>query len=323
MENHPLMIPDQITLGSTDIAIKPLGVGAWAWGDRFFWGYGRDYSLEDAAAAFQASIQAGIRLVDTAEVYGMGKSERLTGQFIRQYGANVILATKFYPYPWRFNRSQLLAALRGSLKRLGLESAHLYQIHWPLPPASLETWANALADAVQHGLTRAVGVSNFNRQQMLHTETVLVKRGVTLASNQVIYNLLNREVESNGLLETCRQHHITLIAYSPLAQGLLGGKYSASNPPSGIRGRKFSTSLLNRLPPLIRLLAEIGHSHGDKTPAQVALNWVMCKGAVPIPGAKNLRQAQENTGALGWSLTPDEIAALDKATGDLQPEKGT
>jgi aryl-alcohol dehydrogenase-like predicted oxidoreductase len=315
------MIPDQITLGSTDIVIKPLGVGAWAWGDRFFWGYGRDYSPEDARAAFQASVEAGIQLVDTAEVYGMGKSERLTGQFIRQSGKSVVLATKFYPYPWRFNRNQLVTALRGSLRRLGLEHVDLYQIHWPLPPASLETWGNALADAVQRGLTRAVGVSNFNRQQMLHIETVLLKRGVTLASNQVLYNLLNRSVETNGLLELCRQHKITLIAYSPLAQGLLTGKYTVVNPPSGIRGRKFSTDLLNRLPPLIRLLGEIGHAHGDKTPAQVALNWVMCKGAVPIPGAKNLRQAQENAGALGWSLTPDEIAALDRITSDLHPEK--
>lgn len=316
------MIPDQITLGSTDIHIKPLGVGAWAWGDRFFWGYGREYSLEDAGAAFDASMEAGIQLVDTAEVYGMGKSERLTGEFVRRSSKDVVLATKFYPYPWRFQRRQLIAALQGSLKRLGLERVDLYQIHWPLPPVSLETWANALADAVQRGLTRAVGVSNFNRQQMLRAETVLLKRGIPLASNQLIYNLLNRSVETNGLLETSRQHGITLIAYSPLAQGLLGGKYSASNPPSGVRGRKFSSSLLNQLPPLIRLMGEIGHAHEDKTPAQVALNWVMCKGAVPIPGAKNLRQAQENAGALGWSLTPDEVAALDRATNDLQPEKG-
>lgn len=315
------MIPDQITLGSTDITLSPLGVGAWAWGDRFFWGYGREYGLQDAVAAFEASLEAGIQLIDTAEVYGMGASERLTGQFIRQSGKSVVLATKFFPYPWRVNRSQLIGALRGSLKRLGVQQVDLYQIHVPNSLAPLETWANALADAVLRGLTRAVGVSNYNQEQMLRTQTVLLKRGVTLASNQVIYSLLDRDVEKNGLLEACRQNNITLIAYSPLAQGLLTGKYGPNHPPGGVRGRKFSSRWLNRLPPLIRLLREIGHARGDKTPSQVALNWVMSKGAVPIPGAKNYRQAQENAGALGWSLSQDEIDALDAATANLNERK--
>jgi aryl-alcohol dehydrogenase-like predicted oxidoreductase len=306
--------PETIPLGATQVRISPLGIGAWAWGERLYWGYGRGYGEADVQAAFAASLEAGIQFFDTAEAYGRGQSERLLGECIRASAEPVTVATKFWPYPWRLARGQLLGALRGSLKRLGLEQVDLYQIHWPFPPVPIETWMEAMAEAVKLGLARAVGVSNFNAEQMRRARAALAKHGLPLASNQVEYSLLNRRVEHNGLLGLCKAQGVTLIAYSPLAQGVLTGKYTAARPPSGIRALRYRPEFLTRAQPLIRLLQDIGRAHGGRSPAQVALNWTMCKGSLPIPGAKNARQARENAGALGWQLADSEVAQLDQAS---------
>jgi aryl-alcohol dehydrogenase-like predicted oxidoreductase len=170
-----------------------------------------------------------------------------------------------------------------------------------------------MADAVEAGLIRAAGVSNYSADQMLRTHEVLAKRGVPLASNQVEYNLLNRSAERNGVLARCRELGVTLIAYSPLAKGLLTGKYTPENPPPGLRRRLFRAGHLAAVQPLIGLMREIGRS-----PSEVALNWLLSKGVVPIPGAKNARQAAENAAVLGWRLTADEVIALERASAALQ-----
>jgi aryl-alcohol dehydrogenase-like predicted oxidoreductase len=289
-----------------------MGLGAWAWGDRTFWGYGSgEYTDTDIRDAFETSLEAGVNFIDTAEAYGSGQSEQLVGQLVRATSRPVIVATKFMPLPWRVRRSSLVSALRRSLKRLGLERVDLYQIHWSFPPRSIELWAEALADAVQAGLARAVGVSNYNVGQMRRAYDVLARRGVLLASNQVEYSLLQRDPERNGVLAACRELDVTLIAYSPIAKGVLSGKYTPDNPPPGFRRRIYGPKRLRSIQPLIDLLRQIGEAHGGKTPAQIALNWTICKGAVPIPGAKNVLQAEQNAGTLGWRLTPDEVAALD------------
>jgi aryl-alcohol dehydrogenase-like predicted oxidoreductase len=298
-----------------------MGLGTWAWGDRVIWGYGNGYTDADLRAAFEASLAAGVNFFDTAEAYGWGRSERLLGQFIRAAGRSVVVATKFVPYPWRLRRASLLRALRGSLDRLGMDQVDVYQIHLPLPPVSTEAWMDALADAVEAGLTRAVGVSNYNLTQMERAHAALTQRGVALASNQVEYSLLHRDPERNGVLTACHELGVTLIAYSPLAMGVLTGKYTPDNPMPGLRGRRFNRQRLARVEPLIELLREIGQAHGGKTPAQVALNWTIYKGAVPIAGAKNARQAEQNSGALGWELTADEVAALDAASDQAEQRR--
>jgi aryl-alcohol dehydrogenase-like predicted oxidoreductase len=308
------MNQERIPLGSTEIRVSPLGLGAWAWGDRFYWGYGRDYAENEVREAFETSLAAGVNFFDTAESYGRGRSERLLGEFVRAAGHPVVVATKFMPYPWRLTRKQLLSALQASLERLGLNRVDLYQIHWPFPPVQTEIWMDAMADAVEQGLLGAIGVSNYNADQMKCSHDALVKRGLRLASNQVEYSLLNRKVERNGLLATCQRLGITLIAYSPLGQGMLTGKYTPENPPPGIRGLRYRGDLLKRFQPLIGLMQEIGRLHGDRSTAQVALNWTICKGTLTIPGAKNLHQARENAGALGWRLTEGEVTALDQAS---------
>ena len=296
-----------------------MGVGTWQWGDTFVWQYGRGYAAGEVRAAFEAAVAAGMTFFDTAEVYGFGRSERFLGEFTRAGGsAPVRVATKFFPLPWRVTRGSVTRALRGSLKRLNLAAVDLYQIHWPSPTARLETMMVGLADAVEAGLARAVGVSNYSLEQTERAHAALAQRGVALASNQVHYSLLNRKVESAGLLARCAALGVTLIAYSPLEMGLLSGKYTPDRPPAGTRARRYSPDYLARIQPLLARLGEIGRAHGEHTAAQAALNWTLCKGTLPIPGAKNAEQAAQNAGALGWRLTADEVAELDTVSQALQ-----
>ena len=313
---------DLIPLGKTDIRISPLGLGTWQWGDRMMWGYGKTHTDSDIHDAFHVSLQSGVNFFDTAEVYGKGRSEQLLGARLREARqspqiAPLVVATKFMPYPWRLWKGALVSKLRDSLARLGLERVDLYQIHWPFLPVPIEVWANALADAVEAGLPRAVGVSNYNSAQMLRAHSALAKRGIPLASNQVEFHLLNRRVEREGLLKLCRELGVTLIAYSPLAKGMLTGKYTPLTRPPGLRSYLFRRARLSKIQPLIQLLRAIGKAHEGKSPSQVALNWVISKGAVPIPGAKNAKQAQENAAALGWRLAEAEMAALDAESQEL------
>ncbi len=290
-----------------------LGLGAWSWGDRVVWQYGRGYTDDDIRQAFQTSITEGIRFIDTAEVYGSGRSERLAGQFLKETDQPVLVATKFFPMPWRLTKDSISSALKRSLNRLELEKVDLYQIHWPTPLFGIERMMEGLVTCIDKGWARTVGVSNFDQSQMLRAYSALERRNVPLASNQVHYSLLNRRVERNGLLARCRELGIRLIAYSPLEMGLLTGKYTPANPPPGSRGGRY-LSLISRIGPLIKQMTEIGQDHGGKSNAQVALNWIMCKGALPIPGAKNASQALQNAGALGWKLTDEEAAKLDEVS---------
>jgi len=308
---------DLVPLGKTDIKITTVGVGAWAWGDRMIWGYGgSSYDDSDIRAAFDVSLANGTNWFDTAEVYGLGKSERFLGKFLPSAANEVLIATKFFPFPWRMRKTALLRALKESLRRLKRNQVDLYQIHMPFGRWSKPEYVSALADAVGSGLTRAVGVSNFNTEQTILAHKTLQAAGIPLASNQVEYSLFDRRIEKNGLLDFCLENDITVIAYSPLAKGMVTGKYGPDNPPPGPRKRMYPLEKLQQAQPLINLLKEIGTSY-SKSPAQVALNWTICKGTVPIPGAKNAKQAAENLGAMGWRLTFDEVTALDNASNEL------
>lgn len=300
-----------------DLEPIELGTGTCQWGDLGAWGYGVRYGERDVRSAFEASLEAGVEFFDTAELYGLGRSERLLGKFIRSTRRPVRVATKFLPMFWRLRRTSLLAALRGSLRRLGLERVDLYQIHKPYPPISIETWADALADAVQGGLASSVGVSNFDLEQTKRAAEALAKRGLLLASNQVHYNLLHRRVETSGLLAYCRAHAIRVIAYSPLERGILSGKYGPDRLPSNRRfGLYRERRGLAAIQPLVDRLRDIGHAR-DRSPSQIAINWIICKGGLPIPGAKNARQLADNVGAKGWRLSNEEVASLDRISSGL------
>jgi len=291
-----------------------MGIGTWSWGDRLYWGFGKGYDEKGLRDAFHWLMRSGVNFFDTAEVYGQGNSEEMLGRFIAEVEQPVRIATKFMPLPWRLSRKALLRALRKSLNRLGVASVDLYQIHMPLPPVTIETWMQAMAEAVQEGLTKAVGVSNYNREQMQRAFDALSAEGVSLRANQVEYSLLDRHIEKDGLLQASRDLDVRLIAYSPLASGVLTGKYTPENPVQGIRANRYTKDKLEKAQPLIRTLNRIGGMHEGKTPAQVALNWVICKGLMPIPGVKTLAQAQVNAGALGWRLSEEEEQLLDETS---------
>lgn len=292
--------------------VPPLGLGTWQWGDRLFWDYGRGYEDGDLEAAFKESLAAGVRLYDTAEVYGRGKSEWLLGQFVHGCGQKPLIVSKCFPFPWRFSRKSLISALKGSLRRLGMERLDLYLLHWPWPPVPLEGWAEALAEAYELGLTRAVGISNCDLGQTERVSRVLARHGVKLAANQVEYSLLERRPEHSGLLEALRREGVVLMAYSPLAMGWLTGKYSPQNPPTGpMRSRKYRAKE-GRIPRLLQALGEVAQDR-QATPAQVALRWCIQKGTLPIPGAKTPAQARANAGALNLRLSEAEMRLLDEA----------
>ena len=290
-----------------------MGLGAWQWGDRVVWQYGHGYGADDVQGAFDVSVNEGIRFVDTAELYGNGFSERLLGRSLQKTDQPVLIATKFFPWPWRFLKGALPRAMKGSLARLGVESVDLYQVHWPSVSMSTDTLMEGMVECVKSGMTRTVGVSNFGQSRMLAAYSALARHNIPLASNQVHYSLLSRAVEKNGTLARCKELGIRLIAYSPLEKGLLSGKYSATTPPPGSRAGNYA-NMLPKIQPLIKLMTGIGQDHGGKSNVQVALNWIICKGALPIPGAKNAEQAQQNAGALGWRLTDAEVANLDEVS---------
>lgn len=291
--------------------IPPLGIGTWQWGDTWVWGYGKGYQESDIEAAFRVSLEHGVRLADTAEVYGLSRAERMLGQFLKNVPDKPLVVSKFFPLPWRLNRKFLIRALKSSLKRLQLPQLDLYLQHWPWPPLPVEAWAESLAEAYELGLTRAVGVSNFNQEQLERSLKVLAKHNVPLSANQVEYHLLERTPEKTGLKSFMDAEEIVLMAYSPLAMGWLTGKYSLENPPKGgYRGRYRNR---NQIPALLETLHQIAASR-NATPSQIALRWCIEKGALPIPGAKNAQQAAANAGALAFTLSPEEVARLDQVS---------
>ncbi len=297
--------------------VPPLGVGTWAWGDRATWGMGGyDAELTDRTIreAWEASLDAGVTFFDTAEVYGGGQSERIIGSLLAadpERGARAVVATKFMPSPWKLDVTRsLLHALRASLERLGLPCVDLYQLHGPISLRSHHALAEALATAHREGLVRAVGVSNYSARETRSMAAALRSRGLALATNQIEFSLLRRAPETNGLLATCAELNVLPLAYSPIGQGRLTGKYSVAHPPPG--NRQFSNHPMEVVEQVVAELRRIGDKHGGKLPSQVALNWVMAKGAVPIPGAKNRRQAEENAGALGWTVDEEDLAQLDR-----------
>ncbi|MGB5968658.1 MAG: aldo/keto reductase [Spirulinaceae cyanobacterium] len=304
-----------VNLGKHGPAVTALGIGTWSWGDKLFWNYGSDYGPSQVKEAFEAAIAAGITFFDTAEVYGIGKSESLLGEFTGQQQGSIDIATKYGPLPWRLTGDSVAEALSNSLERLQLKQVTLYQVHWPFSFfMTQETLMNALADEVKKGRILTVGVSNYSAEEMRQASDILAKRGVPLAVNQMQYSLLHRNIESNGVLQTAKDLGITILAYSPLAQGLLTGKYDPANPqtPEGARrfDSRFSKGGLAKIAPVLNALKELGAKY-NKTCAQVALNWLINQGdVIPIPGAKNAQQATQNAGALGWSLEAGEVAYL-------------
>jgi aryl-alcohol dehydrogenase-like predicted oxidoreductase len=307
---------DRIMLAGSEVSVPPLGVGTWAWGDKGTWGmggYDSSYSETTITEAWQACIEAGVVLFDTAEVYGGGESERIIGRLLASdtsVRAKVVIATKFMPLPWKLAvKSSLVGAAKASLERLGVDSIDLYQIHGPISLRSHSALADALAAAHAEGLIKAVGVSNYSVKETRSMDAALRARGLRLATNQIEFSLLRTRPEKVGLLQCCRELGVIPLAYSPIGQGRLTGKYSSANPPPS--SRDFSAHPMVEVDKVVDVLRRIGAAHGDRTPSQVALAFLIAKGSIPIPGAKSRQQAEDNAGALGWRMNEAELAELD------------
>ncbi|MGF1515475.1 MAG: aldo/keto reductase [Elainellaceae cyanobacterium] len=303
------------------IHLPTIGCGTWAWGNRLLWDYSPDMD-RSLQAVFDTCVGHGITLFDTGDSYGTGRlngrSESLLGQFSQAYsGPNserICLATKLAPYPWRLTRGSILSAHKASDERMG--HVDLVQLHWSTAnyfPWQENVLLDGLADLYGQGLVKGVGLSNFGPKRLRLAHDRLSKRGVPIKTLQVQYSLLSTyPVDELGLKTVCDELGIRLIAYSPLCLGILTGKYSEDGPfPSGLRGLVFRR-LLPKVRPVLKTLEDTAQQRG-KTMAQVALNWCICKGTMPIPGAKSAQQAEDNLGAMGWSLTPDEVGQLDEA----------
>jgi aryl-alcohol dehydrogenase-like predicted oxidoreductase len=300
-------------IGTSDLRVSKISLGTWQFGTEG-WGFGADFTEDEALATVDKALSLGINLLDTAEVYGDGRSEKIVGKAIKDRRGKVILATKVLPRHLR--KRDLIRACDESLQRLGIEQIDLYQIHAAEPYVPLKESMVALEKLIAQGKVRYVGVSNFSVPLLRAAEEVFSGR---IVSNQVRYNLLQRGIEAE-ILPYCRERGITVIAYSPLAQGLLTGKYDRNHIPADkIRQRNplFREENLVQVFPVIDLLQEIGKVHGVTT-AQVALRWVTAQdGVIAIPGAKRPEQVEENAGALNWSPSPKELDRLNAASTDL------
>ncbi|MEL7035345.1 MAG: aldo/keto reductase [Cyanobacteria bacterium J06592_8] len=304
------------------LSLPTMGCGTWAWGNRLLWGYeeSMDRQLQEV---FNLCVSNGVTLFDTGDSYGTGRlngrSESLLGQFSREYSGlnteNICIATKLAAYPWRLTRNSMVAAGQASAKRLG-RNVDLVQMHWST--ANYFPWQewpllDGLADLYERGEVKGVGLSNYGPKRLKKVDQKFRDRGIPIKTLQVQYSLLSTyPVTELGLKDVCDELGIKLIAYSPLALGILTGKYSEKGSlPKGIRGVVFR-QILPGVQPILSCLKAIGDSR-NKTMSQVAINWCICKGTIPIPGAKNSDQAKQNIGALGWELDSGEVAELDKA----------
>jgi pyridoxine 4-dehydrogenase len=305
-----------------------VGGGTWAWGNRFLWGYEPERDDPVIAATVAAAVAAGVRFFDSADSYGTGayagRSERLLGQAVAALPADqrqgLIVATKLAPFPWRWGRRGFDRGFAASRARLGGRLDRV-QLHWST--ARYAPWQEGallqgLGDLVEAGVVRELGISNMGPRRLRRWHALLQQRGLRISSLQVQFSLLASEpLAPGGVAEVCRELGIELIAYSPLALGLLGGRWSLEGPlPSGPRGVLFRR-LLPALQPLLALMQEMAGCHQISLTA-LALNWCRSHGAMPIPGLRRVEHVEAVREALACSLSEDDRRRLDEAVAMLQ-----
>jgi aryl-alcohol dehydrogenase-like predicted oxidoreductase len=288
--------------------ISQIGLGTSQFGSEA-WGYGVFYAEHEARRIVRRAVDLGITLFDTAEIYGDGQSERILGDALGEDQASVFVATKFRPIlPPSFLLRQRAAA---SARRLGVTRLDLYQLHWPNMLVGDSSVMRQMRQLQLDGVVAEVGVSNYALPRWRAAEKLL---GTRILSNQVQYNLITRPAEAD--LAFARDHGRLIIAHSPLAQGLLSGKYDKANRPRNpgrANSSYFTPEALERFGALLTLLREVAHSHSASV-AQIALAWVIRDPAVvAIPGASSVAQLENNVAAAEIALRDDEYQALDAA----------
>jgi aryl-alcohol dehydrogenase-like predicted oxidoreductase len=316
-------VSERRRLGRTSIETTPIGLGCWQFsgGSGPVGGYWETLPPVTVDEIVAAALAGGIDWFDTAEIYGRGRSEEALAHALTAAGrknGDVVVATKWWPVPR--TASSIRTTIDERLRRLGGFSIDLHQVHQPFSFSPVASQMEAMADLVAAKKIRAVGVSNFSAAAMRRAHTALARRGIPLASNQVRYSLIDRRIESNGILAAAKELGVTIIAYSPLGQGILSGKFH--DDPALIRKRPgprrflplFRTRGLARSRPLVDEVRKVAAARGA-TPSQVALNWLLHfhgETVVAIPGATRPRHAEEAAEAMGFRLTPEEMSRLDE-----------
>ncbi len=305
-------------LGNTDIEVTPIGLGVM----QFSGGkglYGKIFPVlsgEEKTAIVKAALDGGVNWFDTAELYGFGTSERGLSASLSALGVgngDVVIGTKWLPL-FR-GAGNIPKSIHDRVRYLNGYGIDLYMVHQPWSFSTVEAQMEAMADLVEAELVRSVGVSNFNADRMRRAHAALAVRGLPLAVNQMEYSLLNRRIETNGVLAAAKELGVTISAYTPLGYGLLTGKYHRDPELFGqtrrgfLLKRKFASSR-----PIVAALEEIGKKY-EATPGQVALNWLIHfqgETVVAIPGATRVEHARESAGAMSFRLSEEEMNRLDE-----------
>ncbi|WP_379133616.1 aldo/keto reductase [Paenibacillus sp. sgz500958] len=315
-------------LGRSSMSVSPLGLGCWQFskGSGIVGRYWSNLEDADILDIVRVSLEGGMNWVDTAEIYGGGKSEQALASVLDQLQAGgnesfkPLIATKWWPL-FR-TAGSITSTIDERIRCLGGRTIDLYQIHQPFSLSSIANEMKAMAGLVKAGKIRYVGVSNYNAKQMVEAHKLLKQYGLDLVSNQVKYNLLHRNIDQNGTMDAAKELGISIIAYSPLQQGILTGRFHKD--PAQIsavsRIRKMQSGLdeksMAKSRGLIELLSQLGDKYGA-TPGQVALNWLIHfhgETVVAIPGASKVRHAQENIGAMTFELAKEELEQLNTAS---------
>lgn len=322
-DGDPYMLPEDVvptaesrqTLrgAKENVEVPYLSIGSWSWGDKATWNYHATQDFPKIQEAWEILKKDGLTFIDTAQAYGDGESERICGQLIKNMPRDsYVINTKWFSLP---DMTNLLTQshgpvhkLRDSLRNLGLDCVDVYMVHGPIHTTMYSTVAKGLAECVHSGMTKVVGVANYDKNEMMKMANELEKHGVPLALNQCEYSVLRRMPEVTGLLQECRKRNIVFEGYASLAQGRLTGKYTIANEPE--RTKRFSSYPIHYLEQTLSVLEHISMERSVPM-AAVALNYAISKGVTPICGVRNPSQAQENTQALGWRLTPEEMQRIE------------
>lgn len=298
-----------------DVSVPYMCIGAWSWGDKATWKYDFVQDFPRLMEAWEKLQGAGLTFVDTAQMYGDGDSERICAQLFRKMPREeFVIQTK-----WRSWSDMTLFShgpehkLRESLKNLGVDSVDIYLVDGPIHLSMFSAVAKGLAECVYSGKTKAVGVANYSKDDMVKLADELAALGVPLAVNQCEYSLIRRHPETSGLVRECHNRGIVFQGYSSLAEGRLTGKYSRFNEPP--RTYRYSSYPMHMLEPTLKILQRIAEE--KQVPmAAVALNFSINKGVLPVVGIRSAAQAEQCMQALGWRLTPDEIRRLETVSID-------
>lgn len=300
------------------IRMSAIGLGTWQFGSKD-WGYGEHYADVEAAQIVDRALDLGINVIDTAEIYGRGNSERIVGRALGDRRKEAFVATKVLPIAPTAGFVEKHG--RKSAERLEVDVIDLYQLHWPNPVVPIAQQMEGMRRLQKAGVVIDVGVSNFSLARWRAAEAAL---GSQVLSNQVQYSLVARKPDVD-LVPYAQANSRVVIAYSPLAMGLLSGRYDSANPPKGsarLNNPLFLPETLDRVQPLISAVRAVANAH-DATPAQVALAWVISHpNVVAIPGASSVAQLEANVAAVDLELSVDDIDRLTRASDAFSPPSG-